>query len=340
MSVVIAKAGARTAVGLDARQTGFLLRAGFPAMGEGPLANHDGEPITMALIPTLGPLTGALRLSALAKPPLEEAAGPFRDDASVEVYVALDEGLPEASVAVAVVQAMIKRTLPKAASVTVEPRGEGALGAVLPVMMEGLTTRRIDVAIAGGVHSDYDPKLITALEASGRLFARDNLDARIPGEAAAFLVLMREADALERGLSPRARITAVGAGMERARPDNDEPAYEAFGMTAAVKQATMPLRQGGRKAGWFLTDLTTEMRRLYEWESVFTRSQRALDAPYVIESPAQRIGYLGAAALPLLLTMAATAWEHGYGPSKTALAVAGADGGERAAVVVEEMVRS
>ena len=37
--VVVASVGARTAVGLDARQTGFLLRAGYPATAEAPLAS-------------------------------------------------------------------------------------------------------------------------------------------------------------------------------------------------------------------------------------------------------------------------------------------------------------
>jgi 3-oxoacyl-[acyl-carrier-protein] synthase-1 len=332
-SVVVVKVGAKTAVGLNARQTGFLLRAGFPAMAEAPLADAAGEAITMAFVPTLdGRLVGAERLAALARAPFEEAIESVRSLPG-DVYVAIDEGCDESAMAIQGLEAMVKRAMP-AAKVSVEARGEAAPAALLPAAIRILETRRADVAVIGGVHSDYDPRCIAALEASGRLFSRDNLDARIPGEAAAFFVLMRATDARRQGLVPLARVIGVGAGRERARPDNDEPAYEALGLTAAVRDATKSLAGDGRTAGWILTDLTGEMRRLYEWQSVFVRAQKVLGRPYIIDSPAQRIGYLGAAAMPLFVAMAATAWGHGYAPSPIALCTAGTDGGDRAALVL------
>ena len=85
-----------------------------------------------------------------------------------------------------------------------------------------------------------------------------------------------------------------------------------------------------------VTDEPEIMRRVQEWQSVFVRAQSVLGRPYHIDSPAQRIGYLGAAALPLFVAMAATAWRHGYAPSPIALAVAGNDGGARAALALEK----
>ena len=113
-------------------------------------------------------------------------------------------------------------------------------------------------------------------------------------------------------------------------------AFWAVGLTAAVRQATEGLAAEGRTAGWLLTDLTYEMRRQYEWQSVWVRAQKVLGLPYIIDAPAQRIGYLGAAAMPLFVSMAATAWKHGYAPSPLVLALAGNDGGDRAAVVLEK----
>ena len=162
------------------------------------------------------------------------------------------------------------------------------------------------------------------------------LDARIPGECTAFFLLMRSQDAARYRLSPLASVLGEGSGREKATPDNDATAYEALGLTKAVREATESLLREGRTAGWTLTDLTTEMRRLQEWESAFVRKQNVLGRPYLIESPAQRIGYLGATALPLFIAMAATAWEHGYAPSTVALLTAGNDGGARAAVVLEQ----
>ena len=333
MSAVVASVGAKTVVGLDARQTGFLLRAGFPAMAESPLANAEGEAITMGFVPTLdGALVGPERLSALARAPFEEAVAPIRD-LGAEVHVAIDEGCEDAALAAHLLEAMVKRVMPQA-NVRVEAGGEAGPGAMLAAAIRALDARQSDIVVIGGVHSDHDPRVIAALEASGRLFSRDNLDARIPGEAAAFFVLMRAGDASRHRLTPLARVIGVGTGRERARPDNDDSAYEALGLTAAVRKATEPLAAAGTTAGWLLTDLTFEMRRQYEWQSVWVRSQKVLGKPYLIDSPAQRIGYLGAAALPLFAAMAATAWSHGYAPSPLALLLAGNDGGDRAAAVL------
>ncbi|APR88055.1 3-oxoacyl-(acyl-carrier-protein) synthase [Minicystis rosea] len=331
--VVVVSVGARSAVGLNARQTGFLLRAGYPAMAEAPLANDAGEPITMAFLPTLdGHLVGAERLAALACAPFEEAVSPVRDLA-VEVHIAIDEGYEDAKLAAHMLGAMVSRITP-AASVQVEARGEAAPGTLLPTAIRSLETRRTDVVVIGGVHSDYDPRAIATLEASGRLFSRDNLDARIPGEAAAFFVLMRASDAARLGLSPMARVLGVGTGRERATPENDLPAHEAHGLTAAVRKATEPIVAEGNTVGWILTDLTFEMWRHQEWQSVFMRMEGVLGRPYYADAPAQRIGYLGAAALPLFVVMAATGWSHGYAPAPRLLAIAGNDGGDRAAVVL------
>ena len=331
--VAVVSVGARTPIGLNARQTGFLLRAGFPAMDEAPLANATGEAITMAFVPTLdGRLVGAERLAALARAPFEEAVEPIRDLVA-EVHVAVDEGCEEAALAIRLLEATLKRVMP-AATVSVQGTGEAAAGTLVPTAIRALEERRADLVVIGGVHSDYDPRAIAALEASGRLFSRDNLDSRIPGEAAAFFVLMRAGEAGRYQLKPMAHVVGVGTGREHPWPDDEGAAHEAFGLTAAMRQATELLAAEGRTAGWLLTDLTYEMRRQYEWQSVWVRAQKVLGRPYIIEAPAQRIGYLGAAALPLFVAMAATAWEHGYAPSPLALALAGNDGGERAALLL------
>lgn len=337
-AVGIVKVGARTPIGLNARQTGFLLRTGFPAMGEAPLANAAGEAITMGFVSTLDPrLVGPERLARLAASAFEEAALPI-GDARTLVHIALDEEYAEGRAIAQQLTAVIKRVLP-AAEVEIVPRGEAALGALLPEALRALSSRGAEAVILGGVHSDYDPAVIAALEERGRLFSPENLDARIPGEAAAFFVLMRDADAGRRGLAPLARVLGVGAGRERVGPEEEGPAYEAFGLTSAVRQAAEPLAKSGQRAGWMLSDLTGEMRRGREWQAAFVRAQDVLGSPYYIDSPAQRIGYLGAAALPLFVAMAATAWEYGYAPSPVALATAGGDGVERAAVVLSSAKR-
>lgn len=335
-TAVVVKVGAQTALGVNAQQSGFMLRSGLPAMAEAPLADASGDAITMSFLPTLEPLlVGPERLVALARGPFEEASLPIAGMAQVAVHIALDEGYAEVEEAARLLEAMVRSMFP-AAEVKVEPRGEAGLGALLPVAMIALHARQWKAVVLGGVHSDYDPRAIAELEASGRLFSRANLDARIPGEVAAFFVLMEPEVAARSGLEPLARVVGVGVGRERAAPENDVPAYEAFGLTTAVRTATAPVVSAGQTIGWMWTDLTGEMRRLNEWQSVFVRSQEVLGDPYFIDAPAQRIGYLGAAALPLFVALAATAWKHGYAPAGSALGTAGTDGGERAALVLRK----
>jgi 3-oxoacyl-[acyl-carrier-protein] synthase-1 len=325
-------------VGLNARQTGFLVRAGYPAMAEAPLANVNGEAITMAFVSTLdGQLVGAERLAALARPAFEEAVAPIRDLAA-EVHVVLDEGLAEAPYASRLLETTLGRAMPNA-SVTVEASGEASVATLASAALQTLRARRTAAVVIGAVHSDYDPRAIEALEKSGRLLSSENLDARIPGEAAAFFVLMRTSEATRHGLAPTARIVGIGTGRERAHFDNDVSAHEALGLTAAVRKAVEPCAAEGSTIGWIMTDLTFEMWRQLEWQSVFMRVQDVLGRPYYGDAPAQRIGFLGAAALPLFVALAATAWRHGYAPAPLLLAAAGSEGGERAALVLGQSRR-
>jgi 3-oxoacyl-[acyl-carrier-protein] synthase-1 len=86
-----------------------------------------------------------------------------------------------------------------------------------------------------------------------------------------------------------------------------------------------------------LVDGTFEQYRMQEWQAAFVRVQNVLGRPYFIETAAQRIGYLGAAAMPILAGLAATGWEYGYGPSPIAMIAVGNDGGDRAAMVLSSV---
>lgn len=329
--VSVVSVGARTPVGLDAVQTGFLLRAGLPGVGESPLADPEGEPVPMGTVPVIdGAICGARRLVELARPALIEAAGPARER-TVEVHLAIDTGLPDEAAAIAGLTAMVEAALPRC-RVAVSARGEAGLVAALPGALRALALRQADAVIVGGAHSDHDPRAIAALHAAGRLFRRDNLDSRIPGEAAAFVVLARTVDT---GATLPRLCDVLGHGLAAsAGPGEEGGGMSAQALSAAVKEATAPLRAEGSAAGWLWTDMTTEMARVLEWGASFVRAHEVFTMPYYVDAPAQRIGYLGAAALPLFAATAAIAWRHGYAPAGTALGLAGADSGERAALLL------
>jgi 3-oxoacyl-[acyl-carrier-protein] synthase-1 len=133
-----------------------------------------------------------------------------------------------------------------------------------------------------------------------------------------------------------AAVVGVATGSERATPDNDVSAYEAHGLTATVRAAAEPLVGEDRKAGWAITDLTFELRRVYEWQAMLVRTRKVWGEPYVVDAPAQRMGQLGAAAVPFGLALAALGWHHGSAPAPVAVVLAGSEGGDRGAVLLAE----
>ena len=162
--------------------------------------------------------------------------------------------------------------------------------------------------------------------------ARKNIF-RVPLDGA-FVLLVREDAARAAKLPALARVVGVGTGVDRATPDNDEPAFDARGLTAAVRAAGADLTADQLKVGWSWNDLTFEMRRTYEWQAMVTRTGGLWGEPYATEWPAQRLGHLGAAALPLHMELAVEGWRRGWAPSSIAMSLVGSDGGDRGAVAL------
>ncbi len=338
---VVLAVGARTPIGLDAVQTGFLLRTGMPVITGAPIAAPDGEAITMAFDPTLDPyLVGEERAVELAKAALAEVArplGPGARSLRLAIVLGLSEPIPGTqSDTSSVLGTLLRTTLREHfgdAPVQLSMRGGGGVIGQLAAALGALERRDIDAILFGGIHTDYDPRTIAWLYSQGRLFSPKNLDALIPGEAAAFVLIAHRDLAPRLGITPLARIHGTGAGMEEATPDNDKSAFRAKGLSTAVRAATKDLPDEMR-VGWALSDHTFELRRLHEWQAMLTRTRKSWCAPLVTDSPAQRMGHLGAAALPVSIAIAAEAFSRGYAPFPLALCFAGSDGGERGTILV------
>jgi len=337
---VIVGVGARTPLGLDAVQTAFSIRTGLPAMREAALVDAEGERITMCFLPTLDPLlTGAARAFALGHPALSEAVagiGTTSLPLRARLALALDEFLDasQGGWLAARLASVVTPIFPDIELVT-SARGPAGSGYLLQEIVDAFASNRLDLAILGGVHTDYDPERIAALDGARRLFRPpDDLAAVLPGEAAGFVVLVQPALAERLGWDVHASLQGVATGFEEARPDNDVSAFRATGLTAAMRTVLAPLAERGLRAGWVLTDLGFETFRHFEQQAALTRAQRYLGEPQQMDSPAQRIGYMGAAAMPLHMVLGVEAFRRGYAPHPWMLSVAGSDGGERAALLV------
>ena len=341
---VVVGVGARTAVGLTARHTAFLLRAGVAGFHETPLLDVNDEPVTIGSVPVIDPrVVGVERVRLLAIAALDEVLASLGElrDLRIRIALGVDEALgrrvpPALSHADEVASAVYAHaTKLGAANVVVEAvsRGAAAPGLRVTAACNELAAHAVDVVLLGGAHSDYDPAVVQRLSSLGRLFGPGNINGVIPGESAAFVALTTESIARKRGWPLRARLHAIGLGIEKAGPDNDHPASEALGLTQAVRQATGALEADKLRVGWMLTDMTAEYHRVLEWQAVLVRTQNVFGDPQWIDAHAHRLGRLGAAALPVQVAIASTAWQHGFAPHGLALSMVGSDAGDRVATL-------
>ncbi|MBK8253724.1 MAG: hypothetical protein IPK82_13790 [Polyangiaceae bacterium] len=347
-AAVVVSIGAKTPLGLSAIETGFAYRASAVGMREAPIVEEEGaDPVTMCFLPTLDPLlVGHRRASKLAISALDEALSgvmPAIQQMRTRLVLIMDEHLGMAGPdsrppAVELGADVVQRASMSTPQVQLETsvRGPAGLGFVLPGTLDALARGSIEAAIVGGVHTDYDPARVRALAQAGRLFKPDNLDSMIPGEMAAFFVLMRPDVARTYKLQPLVQIFTVATAFDKIRPDNDEPAFEAIGLTVAVRKAGAQLAEEKLRAGWLLTDLSFERHRLFEHQSMIIRTQSLWWEPQQWDPPALRMGALGAAAMPLHVVLAAEAWRRGWAPHSVAFSCAGSDGGERAAMLISK----
>jgi 3-oxoacyl-[acyl-carrier-protein] synthase I len=342
----IAATGAVTPIGLTAMETGFYYRTGMPGMREAPILGYPGEAITMGVVNIFpNDLVGWQRAYALAKMALEDCLLPHRElltTLRVAIAVCVDdyfgEAFPGTNSAALELQSALSRDaydfFGASVSVSIHPSGPAGPGHLLKEWILELESGRVDLLILGGVHTDYELARIQGLAEAKRLFSSEHLDALIPGEGAAF-VLMGLGHVVRRlGLPQLADVVSFGAGFENARPDNDESAFEAGGMTAAVYLASAPVRESGEVIGWQINDVSLETLRLYEWQSISIRSEDIWTKTLRVESPCQRLGYQGGATLPLFWVLAAEAFRRGWSSESLVMTLAGSDAGERAAVLL------
>ena len=329
--------GARTPLGLEACQTGFLFRAGFATMEPTDVGLEGGEITACRQTVLAEDRFGVERAVALATPALDEALGALGTSEPLRAKLILSLDRRREGDAEALADQLFARCRARLASckLMLIHGGEAGPCHALPAALSSLAAGEIDVVLLGGVHSDIDPLAIATLAEEGRLYDHDNLDSVIPGESAAFVALAAAATARRLGIQPRAWLCGLGAGIEPARRDNDLVTGPARAFTAALRQASAPLEERDLRAGWLLTTMGLEAWNLPEWQALHVRASNVLGPPHRYDSPAQRIGTVGGAAAPLFITLVAEGFARGYAPSPLALLLLASDSGERGALVLQ-----
>jgi 3-oxoacyl-[acyl-carrier-protein] synthase-1 len=338
--------GAVTALGSSV-ETAFVYRAQGVGLRSAALAHPEtGEALLAGVVPTLdGRLVGTERALALGKLALDDLnanAGSAYSGLRLRVWLCLDEWLAERDATGAVPSVALGRALRTHARAhfgeqvdfRICAAGAASPGRILGDLVQALASNEVDAVLLGGVHTDLCPVRVRALHAQLRLYTPEGTEGVVAGEGAAFVALVPSGRVGGTRARPRAFLHAFGAGQDKARPENDASSFEALGLTLAVRQATEHLSATAR-VGWQINDLGFEPYRVSEWISVMARTQPVWEEPQISDSPTQRLGNLGAAAVPIQLALAHQAFQRGYAPHPRLLCLAGSDDGVRTALLVE-----
>lgn len=343
---VIAGVGMVTSVGLSAAETAASVRSSVARIEEISLLDQGLEPLRMARVPDdclpeLGtPNPGRpwedrlvrLGLAAfgegrgkgrgLPPPPLFLALPRIHEieDDPADPYYLLDRLHRESGGAFDLV-----------ASDASHLGRAGGLAAVARAA-EAVQSGQLPLALAGGMDSYMLPRRLVSLDRAGRLASSMNMDGFVPGEGAAFILILNTQMARSVGLEPMARVTATAHGFEKGHLYSDEP-YLGEGLAATVRDLlaeegpSSPIRN-------VFSSMNGERYWSKEWSVTVVRNVGAFHEDAEIHHPADCFGDTGAAGGPLLAGLTAVGIEEGY-RAPPCLVYASSDDGERVTLLME-----
>lgn len=345
-TLVVNAVGACTALAPTLVQSAFLARRGSFGVRETALLLPDGSPLTACSLPLLDPyLAGSARQLELLDRALADLPPDFKaqvDHLRLKVYPLLDQehagqlpsGQRRGDALGFEFKSRAERALFGSQPSEPTPRDVTALPELLPQIASDLSRGGVDLAIVVAAHSDFSPERVFNLFDASRLYGDDNDDGLLLGEAAVVLALSTPQTARQRRLPQLAQLLAVHTAYDQARPDNDASAFEAIGMTFALRRALAGAGTPSGKIGWLFSDLNFERYRINEYQTILARCQDLMMLPQAHEFPSQRLGFLGCATVPLHVALAATAFKYGYAPAPYCASIAGHDDGTRSCLVM------
>ena len=190
-----------------------------------------------------------------------------------------------------------------------------------------LLGKEVRSCIIAGVDTHLDPRNLDALDRAGRLHTEQTTHGLSPGEAAGAVILSAYP-------ANNALIChGIGWGREEAVVESGKP-LRADGLAGAIRAAFADSGFGFERVDFRLTDLSGEPYFFKEAALAALRTMRVLKREFDIWHPADCIGDVGAATVPILLGVALTAMRKGYAPGAGVLCHLSNDDSQRAALTL------
>jgi 3-oxoacyl-[acyl-carrier-protein] synthase-1 len=202
-----------------------------------------------------------------------------------------------------------------------------AIGAAATSLREG----KVGAALVCGADTFIDAFVLGTMDLEQRVKSNANLDGFVPGEGAGVVLLLTRAVAAQLGIAPVATIAAAGNGAEKGHLYSTEP-YRGEGLATTLQMlfasaGTLPPITS------VFSSMNGESHWGQEWGVSVVRNSAAIDPNVLMHHPADCYGDVGAAAGPLLTTLASLALRGGRSASPT-LVYASSDYGDRSALIL------
>lgn len=325
----IDRVSAITPIGVTAVQTAWVARAASYEPQTTSLRDRRGQRVGMCRVGGLGAdLTGYPRMMALAERALRPLVPTFGAE-PIPMAVAVPEaGRPDDEERFATFGPDLARqsglSLDPSRSAVVRADRAGVAHAIEKAG-EWLESGARQVLV-GGVDSYHHPEVLLQLDEERRLHTYWAHDGFVPGEAAAFFVVSRDA-------APAApRVLHVATGDDpaaRREPDDGAPPDIARTMTAMIQSI------GARWEAprWIISDHNGERHRVQWWQLVAYREAVARDADH-LRLPAAT-GDLGAATGAVAVAVAQASWETRAVADPRCLVALHGEDGQRGVIYLE-----
>ena len=335
--VAILASGMVTGVGLTAASTCAAIRSAVSNFTETRFMDKGGEWIIGAQVPLEEPWRGRTKLVKMVVPAIKECLASLDGIPPTKVPLFLCVAEPERPGRLEgldhtffmEVQVELGVQFHPESKIIAEGKVSGATA--LSLARQWLYSRRSDYCLIAGVDSYLVAGTLAVYEEQTRLLTSQDHDGFIPGEAGAAIVV--SAPVMAKGVTMQ--CLGIGQGREQSTVLSEEP-LKADGLVAAIKAA---LADAGCSMGdldFRITDLSGEQYGFKEASLALTRILRVRKERFDIWHPADCVGEVGAAIVPVMLGVLLAATKKNYSLGSMVLCHGAKDSGERIAFVVKQ----
>ena len=333
----ILASGMVTGVGLTSASTCAAIRCAVSNFTETRFMDKGGEWIIGAQVPLEQPWRGRTKLVKMVVPAIKECLASLDGIPPTKVPLFLCVAEPERpgrldgldQTLLMEVQVELGIQFHPESKVIAEGKVSGATA--LALARQWLYSRRSDYCIIAGVDSYLVAGTLAVYEEQTRLLTSQDHDGFIPGEAGAAVVV--SAPAMAKGAT--IQCLGLGSGKEQATVLSEQP-LKADGLVAAIKAALTDAGCGMGDLDYRITDLSGEQYGFKEASLALTRTLRQRKEHFYIWHPADCVGEVGAAIVPVMLGVLLAATKKNYSLGSMVLCHGAKDSGERIAVVVKQ----